>query len=226
VKAQRDRLRIGILASGEGTTLQSILDACAAGRLNAEISIVISNNYGSGALKKAQACSVRSAHFSGKTHPNAEELDAAVLAALREAKVDLVLLAGYMKKVGPKTLEALHGRVLNTHPALLPKYGGKGMYGYRVHEAVLAAGEAQTGVTVHQVDAEYDHGPVIAQTLIPVMKDDDVDTLAARVQKIERSFLIQTLQTLVDRRTPNSAIDSDTFSVPLRAPSSARHCGR
>jgi phosphoribosylglycinamide formyltransferase-1 len=201
VKAQR-KLRIGILASGEGTTLQSILDACADGRLNAEIPVVISNNYGSGALKRAQARSVKSVHLSSKTHPRADELDEAILAALREAQVALVLLAGYVKKIGPRTLAAFGGRVLNTHPALLPKYGGKGMYGRRVYEAVLAAGETQTGVTVHQVDADYDHGPVIAQALVPVMKDDDVDTLAARVQEVERSLLIQTLQTFVARRTP------------------------
>jgi phosphoribosylglycinamide formyltransferase-1 len=150
-------------------------------------------------------------------------LDAAIMAALREANVDVVLLAGYMKRLGPNTLAAFDGRVLNTHPALLPKYGGKGMYGRKVYEAVLAAGEAQTGVTIHQVDAEYDHGRVIAQASVPVMKDDDVDSLAARVQEVERCFLVQTLQALVERRTPSSAMYSDTYSEPLRAPSSARN---
>jgi phosphoribosylglycinamide formyltransferase-1 len=191
------KLRIGVLASGGGTTLQAILDACAQGHLHADVAVVISNNRGSGALARAQACSVRAVHLSSKTHPDADALDGAILGQLRDAQVDLVVLAGFMKKVGPRTLAAYSGRVLNTHPALLPKYGGKGMYGRRVYEAVLAAGETETGVTVHQVDAEYDHGLVVAQIAVPIEKDDNVDTLAARVQAVERSFLVETLQQII-----------------------------
>jgi phosphoribosylglycinamide formyltransferase-1 len=199
VTTRRERIRIGVLASGEGTTLQSLLDACAGGQLNADIAIVISNNPGSGALRRAQARSVITAYLSAQTHPAPDALDDAILDALRRARVELVVLAGYMKKVGPRTLAAFSGRMLNTHPALLPKYGGKGMYGRRVYDAVLAAGESETGVSIHHVDAEYDHGPVIAQVVVPVMKDDSADTLAIRVQAAERSLLVQTLQSLAGR---------------------------
>jgi phosphoribosylglycinamide formyltransferase-1 len=196
------KLRIGVLASGGGTTLQSILDACASGELDAEVVLVIGNNRSSGALEKAQARSVRFVHLSGATHPDPGDLDQAILAALRDARAELVVLAGYMKKIGPKTLAAFDARIVNTHPALLPKYGGRGMYGRRVYEAVLAAGETQTGVTVHLLDAEYDHGPVIAQTAVPVMPNDDVETLSARVQAIERAFLVETLRKFARPSTP------------------------
>ena len=202
---ERDSLRIGVLASGGGTTLQAVLDACGRGELDAEVAIVISNNSDSGALARARAASVRGVHLSSTTHADPDDLDAAILGALRDAHVELVLLAGYMKKIGPKTLAAYAGRILNTHPALLPAYGGKGMYGRRVYEAVLAAGEEETGVTVHQVDGEYDHGPIVAQTRVSILKEDDVESLSARVRAVERRFLVQTLRALVQGRTPDSA---------------------
>jgi phosphoribosylglycinamide formyltransferase 1 len=190
-------LRIGVLASGEGTTLQSILDACAAGELNAEVGLVIGNNRDSGALRKAEARRVKLAHLSSRTHPDADDLDRTTLAALLDAKIDFVVLAGYTKKVGPRTLAAFAGRMVNTHPALLPKYGGQGMYGRRVYEAVLAAGEKETGVTVHLVDGEYDHGQIVAQTVVRVAPNDTVETLSTRVQATERAFLVRTLQQLM-----------------------------
>src|SRR5437763_1060469 len=145
----RQKLRIGVLASGEGTTLQAILDATAKRLLNADVVLVISNNHDCGALRRAKAASVAAVHLSAKTHPDADALDRAMLGHLEESKVDVAVLAGFMKKVGPRTLATFGERMLNTHPSLLPKYGGKGMYGHRVHEAVLAAGESETGVTVH-----------------------------------------------------------------------------
>jgi phosphoribosylglycinamide formyltransferase-1 len=108
--------------------------------------------------------------------------------------VNLVILSGYMKKVGPKTLDAFRGRILNVHPALLPKYGGNGMYGHNVHAAVLAAGETETGVTIHLVDEEYDHGRIIGQAVVPVLKTDTVDSLAARVLEREKTFFVEVLQ--------------------------------
>src|SRR5215470_16251913 len=128
-------MRIGVLASHEGTTLQALLDAVAQRRITACVAIVISNNRDSGALRRAQASGVPAVRLSSATHPDAEELDRAILDALTNAQVDVVLLAGYMKKVGARVLHAYRGRILNTHPALLPKFGGEGMYGGRVHEA-------------------------------------------------------------------------------------------
>jgi phosphoribosylglycinamide formyltransferase-1 len=131
--------------------------------------------------------------LSSATHPDPVALDQAILDALTGAAVDLVFLAGYMKKLGPKVLRAFDGRILNTHPALLPRFGGKGMYGSRVHAAVLAAGEKETGVTIHRVAHEYDTGPVVAQCRVPVLPGDSVETLAARVQKRERELVVETL---------------------------------
>jgi phosphoribosylglycinamide formyltransferase-1 len=186
-------MRLGILASHEGTTLQAVLDAVAEGRLSARVAIVIGNNRESGALRRAGAAGVLATHLSSVTHPDPEELDRAILKALSDAQVDVVLLAGYMKKLGPKVLQGYAGRIVNTHPALLPKFGGKGMYGDRVHQAVLASGDAETGVSIHLVDAEYDTGPVLAQCRVPVLRGDSVTDLAARVQAREREFLVETL---------------------------------
>jgi len=133
-------VNIGVLASHEGTTLQSVLDACAEGRIAGRITLVVSNNSASGALRRARQAGVSVAHLSSTTHPDLRALDLAIRNALRTAAVDLVLLAGYMKTLGPMTIEAFKGRILNTHPALLPKFGGQGMYGDRVFEAVIEAG--------------------------------------------------------------------------------------
>jgi phosphoribosylglycinamide formyltransferase-1 len=141
----------------------------------------------------AAAHGVPTAHLSSVTHPDPAALDAAVLAALDAAGTDLVVLAGYMKKLGPLTLAAYDGRVVNVHPALLPAYGGQGMYGDRVHAAVLADGAAVSGATVHLVTAGYDEGPVLAQVEVPVEPDDSVETLRARVQAAEKRLLVEWL---------------------------------
>ncbi len=186
-------LRIGVLASGEGTTLQAILDACASGEIPARVVVVISNNGGSGALRRARAAQAAAVHLSGKTHPAPGALDAAIAASLAEHAVDVVMLAGYMKKLEPVTLERFRGRILNTHPALLPKFGGHGMYGMLVHEAVVRAGETESGPSLHLVDAEYDTGRVLAQAKVPVLVDDTPAALAARVQERERRLVIEVL---------------------------------
>ena len=186
-------MRIGILASHEGTTLQAVLDAIADGRLAAVVAVVISNNGGSGALRRAREAGVPAVHLSSATHPDPDELDREIRAALTSRQVDLVFLAGYMKKLGRHVLRDFGGRIWNTHPALLPRYGGQGMYGRRVHEAVLAAGDTETGASIHLVDAEYDTGRVIAQCRVPVLAGDSVDDLAARVQASERELIVQTL---------------------------------
>ncbi len=189
-----EELRIGILASHGGSNMQAIVDACRKGRLNAVVAVVISNNPGAKVLQRAQDAGIPRLVLNGKTHPDSAALDAAVLAALKKHKAELVQLAGYMKKIGPKVLGHYRGRILNIHPALLPKFGGKGMYGIRVHEAVLNAGETETGVTVHVIDENYDTGPILAQTEVPVRQGDTPETLQARVLDREHAFLIETLQ--------------------------------
>ena len=188
------RIRLGCLASHGGTNLQAIIDAAASGELHADVAVVISNNSNSGALKRARKASIPGLHLSGATHPEAAALDRAILGTLQDHEVDVVVLAGYMKMLGPTVLSRYEGRVLNVHPALLPKFGGKGMYGRRVHEAVLASGELITGATVHVVDAEYDHGPVVAQGEVPVLPGDMVESLSARVLEREHELLVETLQ--------------------------------
>ena len=186
-------LRIGVLASHNGTTLQSIIDACEASTLAADITVVISNNSQSGAAQRAKRHRIELVHLSGHTHPDPVALDRAICTTLRNKKSDLIVLAGYMKKLGPLTLEAFSGHIINTHPALLPSFGGEGMYGQHVHAAVLEAGVSTTGVTIHLVDGQYDAGPVVAQREVPVLPDDDVDTLSRRVQAKEKTLLLEVL---------------------------------
>ena len=194
-------MNIGFLASHNGSNMQAIIDACRAGALQASPAVVISNNSGSGALARAKQEGIPAYHLSGKTHPRPGELDQAILNAMLKHAVDIVVLAGYMKKLGPRTLARFAGRILNIHPALLPKFGGKGMYGTHVHEAVIAAGETQSGVSIHLVDAEYDTGPVVAQARVPVEPTDTPETLAARVLEREHTFFPETLQKIVAGET-------------------------
>ena len=200
-------MNIGVLASHEGTTFQEILDACADGRIAARISVVISNNSASGALVRARRAGVPTFHLSSQTHGS--ELDAAIQDALIGAKVDLVFLGGYMKKLGPLTLQAFAGRILNTHPALLPKFGGPGMYGDRVFEATLAAGETESGVSIHLVNADYDSGSIIRQCRVAVLPGDSIEMLKARVRACERKFVVDTL--------------AEIASGEIILPSAARH---
>lgn len=189
-------LKLGVLGSHGGSNLQSIINACKSKYLNARICVVISNNSGSGVLKRARREDITAYHFSRTTHPCADDLDTNIMRALRRHNVDLVLLAGYMKKLGSKVLSRYHGRVLNIHPALLPDFGGKGMYGKSVHEAVLEAGVKTTGVTIHLVDDQYDHGPIVAQWGVPVLDEDTVDSLADRVLKVEHQLYVETLKNI------------------------------
>jgi phosphoribosylglycinamide formyltransferase 1 len=189
-------MRVAALASHGGSILQAVVDASRAGDLDARVVLVISNNSASGALVRAERAGIPTLHLSSATHPDADALDAAMARALTEARVDLVLLAGYMKKLGPRVLSAFHDRILNTHPSLLPKYGGKGFFGRRVHEAVLASGDRESGASVHTVTEDYDAGPVVAQTRVPVYPNDRVEDLEARVKAAERELLVTTLQRL------------------------------
>jgi phosphoribosylglycinamide formyltransferase 1 len=186
-------MNIAILASGEGTTLQAVLDACTSGRLPARVAVVISNNAAAGALRRARAAGVPARHLSAASAGGAGPLDLALSETLREFASDWVLLAGYMKQLGPVTLARFAGRIINTHPALLPEFGGRGMFGANVHRAVLAAGRRTSGASVHWVDENYDTGAVIAQVPVPVESGDSADSLAQRVQAAERELVIGVL---------------------------------
>lgn len=172
-------LRLGALISGGGRTLTNIADRIDAGALDAEIAVVISSRADAAGVERARqrGFEVRIADRNSPGAPN--DLDEAITTWMADAGVDLVCACGYLRllRIDPP----LEGRVMNIHPALLPDFGGKGMYGEHVHRAVLAAGRSYSGCTVHFADDRYDHGPVILQRACPVFETDDVETLAARV---------------------------------------------
>jgi len=186
-------LRLVLFASGAGTTAECVISACQTHRIAGDVVLVVGNNSGAEVFARSRRLGVATRHLSGRTNPDPDLLDAEILRTLRSVAASHIVLAGYMKKLGPRTLKAFAGRIVNTHPALLPAFGGQGMYGRRVHEAVLESGVKITGATVHHVEGEYDTGPVIAQTEVAVLDSDTVDTLAARVQKAERELLVTTL---------------------------------
>ena len=187
-------MRLAVLASHEGSTLQALIDACAAQSLDAEVVLVVSNNSKSGALRRAAAANIDTLHISTMTHGSEDTANHAIANALADAEADWVLLLGYMKKMGEAILGRFSGRIINTHPALLPNFGGQGFFGRKVHEAVHAAGVSMTGATLHLVGCEYDTGPVIAQIEVPVLAGDDVDAIEQRVKIAERKLLVDTLQ--------------------------------
>ncbi len=186
-------ISLGILASHGGSNLQAIMDACEDGLLKANVAVVVSNNSRSLALQRARNSGVPAYHLSSKTHSDDGDLDLAIKDILKKYNVDLIILAGYMKKIGPSVLRTFRNRVINSHPALLPNYGGKGMYGDRVHKAVVKAKSAETGISIHLVDEDYDHGAIISQKIIAVDSSEGVEFVKKKVQKHEHRFWITTL---------------------------------
>jgi phosphoribosylglycinamide formyltransferase-1 len=189
--------RLGFLASHRGSNMQAIIDACKDGRLAAVPAVVISNNGASGALDRAAAEGIPAYNVSSRNYPDPATLDIAIRDILIKERVDLVVLAGFMKKIGPATLAAFSNRILNIHPSLLPRHGGPGMYGMNVHAQVLASGDSETGATVHVVADDYDSGPVLARRKVPVHKGDTMESLAARVLEVEHTLYIDTLAAII-----------------------------
>jgi phosphoribosylglycinamide formyltransferase-1 len=175
------KLRIAILASHGGSNMQAIIDACADDKINGNVCVVICNNSKAGAVEKAEKAGIAAYHLSSRNYPGEGDLDEAILIVLKKYNVNIIALAGYMKKLGPMVLKEYKNRILNIHPALLPKYGGKGMYGLNVHNAVLEAGDKESGATVHLVNENYDEGGILSQVVVPVKNDDTPEILAARV---------------------------------------------
>ena len=178
------RTRVAVLVSGRGSNLQALLDALGPADAPGRIAVVISNRSDAGALERAGSAGIPTA-VVGADGQDA----AAILAALQGHAAQLVVLAGYLKRVPARVVQTFAGRMLNIHPALLPAFGGAGMYGHRVHEAVLASGARLSGVTVHLVDEQFDHGPIVAQWPVPVRPGDTADSLAARVLAVEHRLL-------------------------------------
>ena len=180
---------IAVFASGRGSNLQAIMNACKSGLIDGKVCVVISNNPDAEALARAKmdnipTCCVDPSHG----------LD--ILDILLRHNTDMIVLAGYLKKLNSEVIE-VYKMIINIHPSLLPKYGGKGMYGLAVHEAVIANGDENTGVTIHMVTEEYDEGEIIEQLIISVQETDTPEELARRVNKYEHILLVMTIQLLV-----------------------------
>ena len=185
-------LKLGFLASGNGSSARAIVAAIRAGELAAEPRLLVSNNRKAPALAYAEDQAVPALHIPTQADP--EAADATLVEAMAGHGVEVIVLSGYLRQLGPRTLHRYDGRILNIHPGPLPQFGGHGMYGRRVHEAVIAAGVAESGIVVHLVDAEYDRGPVIARRSVPVQASDTAETLEARVTALEPVFFVDTLQ--------------------------------
>ena len=185
-------LKLGFLASGGGSSARAIVEAIAAGTLDAEARLLVSNRKECAALEWAAERGVPTLRIATATDPQAA--DERLAAALAEAGVELVVLSGYLRQLGPRTLAAYEGRILNIHPGPLPQFGGHGMYGARVHQAVIAAGAAASAIVIHLVDAEYDQGPELTRLTVPVAPGDTAETLEARVRGLEPGFFVATLQ--------------------------------
>ena len=203
-----ESISLGILASHGGTNLQAIIDACETGSIDAHVAVVVSNNSKSYSLQRARSSGIPAFHLSSQTHSKKKDLDLAIAGILKKYKVDLIILAGYMKRIGPTVLKAFHNRVINSHPALLPKYGGKGMYGDRVHEAVVKDKSEESGITIHLVDEEYDNGAIINQKIVVVDPFGGVDSVRDEIQRHEHIFWIETLNKIQKKE-----IDLDKLGV-------------
>jgi len=193
----RPPLKLGVLISGSGTTLENLIQRIRDGRLrNVEIRLVISSRRAVRGVDVAKAAGLPLEIIRRKDYPDEAAFSQAITGALDRAGVDLVVLAGFL--CFWRLPAHYEGRVLNIHPALLPDFGGKGFYGQRVHQAVLAAGVTESGCTVHIADNLYDHGPIVAQVRVPVRPDDTPASLAERVGAAERELYPQVIQKVAD----------------------------
>lgn len=189
-------LKLGFLASGNGSSARAIVAAIQAGDLAAEPRLLVSNNRNAPALAYATLQGVPALHIPTQTDPAAADRN--LVEAMIAHGVEVIILSGYLRQLGPRTLQRYEGRILNIHPGPLPQFGGHGMYGRRVHEAVIAAGVAESGIVIHLVDAEYDRGPVIARRSVPVQPGDTAETLEARVTSLEPAFFVETLARIAE----------------------------
>jgi phosphoribosylglycinamide formyltransferase-1 len=187
-------LKLGFLASGNGSSARAIVAAIRAGELAAEPRLLVSNNRSAAALAFAAEAGMPALCIATQADPQAA--DARLAAEMAAHGVELIVLSGYLRQLGPRTLARYAGRILNIHPGPLPQFGGHGMYGRRVHEAVIAAGVGESGICIHLVDEEYDRGPVIARRAAPVLAGDTAETLEARVTALEPEFYVETLQAI------------------------------
>ncbi|MFC1848775.1 phosphoribosylglycinamide formyltransferase [candidate division CSSED10-310 bacterium] len=185
--------RIAVLLSGGGTNLQAIIDSIELGKLPVSLAFVASNKAKAYGLERARKHAIPAYHISAKTHGSQHGAEQEIYRLIQEHQVHLLCLAGYLKKLSPFLITKMRHRIINIHPGILPFLGGKGLYGHHVHQRVIELGMKISGVTIHLVDEEYDHGPIIAQEGVAVADNDDADSLAERVLKVEHKLYPQVI---------------------------------
>ncbi|MEX0638950.1 MAG: phosphoribosylglycinamide formyltransferase [Balneolaceae bacterium] len=189
--------RLVVFASGSGTNLQSIIDVIDRGHIDATITGLITSRKGVGALERAKVAEIKTAVIP----PDSTNFASAIMEKLSDWRPDLIVLAGYTALIPGEVIQAYKNQIINIHPALLPRFGGKGFYGRKVHEAVLESGADHSGCTVHYVTEEYDRGPIIAQREVPVYADDTAETLARRVLAMEHSLYPEVIAKLISGKS-------------------------
>ena len=191
------KTRIAVFCSGSGSNFQAIFHALKKKQLMAEIVLCLSNRSQCGAMEFARLNGIATVHLTEKQFDSCDEFAEAMVNCLKEQRIDYIVLAGYMRKVPDAVVTAFSNKIINIHPALLPKFGGEGMYGIHVHTAVLEAGETKSGATVHFVNEEYDKGRILMQRKVPVLPDDTPERLAARVLECEHTLYSDALEKLL-----------------------------
>lgn len=191
--------KLVVFASGSGSNFQSIIDAVHSGQIQAEISGLITNNPQAYAIERAKIAGISALVVSEKYFETYAQFEENLVKHVRFFEADVIVLAGYMRKIPASLIEQYSGRILNIHPALLPKFGGKGMYGIHVHRAVLEAGETESGCSVHLVTENYDEGPILGQAKVPVFADDTPELVQKRVLEQEHRLYVQVLADFCER---------------------------
>jgi len=198
----RKPIRIAVLVSGQGrgSNMQAIIDGCKSGKINGKVSLVLGVKDDAPAMDRAKSAGIPTLAISPKSYATDDDYNEAVFQALKSNNIDLICLAGYMRVLGGKTIEFYRNRILNVHPALLPSFCGKGMYGHHVHEAVIKRGVKFTGATIHFVDEDYDTGPIILQSIVPVEEEDTPDSIAAKVLEQEHQAYTEAIALFAEGR--------------------------
>jgi formyltetrahydrofolate-dependent phosphoribosylglycinamide formyltransferase len=195
-----EKKRLAVFASGRGSNFRAILDQIKNGSIPADVVLCLTNNPAAGAIDIAKSNHIPVSVIVPKNFPDSIAYNDAILKELLSARVDYIVLAGYLKLIGQQIIAAYPNRIINIHPALLPAFGGKGMYGHHVHQAVLESGAKVSGVTVHLVNSEYDAGPIVLQQSVAIDDLNSADEIAARVLEIEHKIYAQAVKLLVEDR--------------------------
>lgn len=190
-------IKIGILSSHNGSGFDAIWQACQENRLNATVELVVSNNSDAQVIQKAKERNITSEVVNSKRFPD-EDLDAKITKLFLEHECNYIFLSGYMKKLEPLLINTFDNRIINAHPALLPKFGGQGMYGINVHKAVLSANEKESGCTIHFVNEEYDEGEYLLQKSVKITKNETVESLENKIKSLESVAIIEALNKLIN----------------------------